>query len=317
MTEFVPNYYSSFKCIAQKCKKNCCIGWEIDIDENTYTKYKNMDGEFGKRLMQSIKFQDDTHCFILGEDERCPFLNSDNLCDIIIQSGEDSICQICTEHPRFHNYYQNRCESGIGLCCEEAARIILTDSNSFELISQCDESNNTPTDENFWFDYRDKLFEIVCNRNKSIKQRIQQLLSFCKLKSENFDCNGWIEFYLSLERLDEKWTDYLLNTKNCPNKTDIHLFITKYKIAAEQILIYFLYRYTPKAIYENLASEWIMFSILSCYMIFVIAHANKAKTIEDICNTARMYSAEIEYSDENIDMIFNKLSKYITPGICP
>ena len=31
----IPSYYEEFSCIADKCKDNCCIGWEIDIDEET------------------------------------------------------------------------------------------------------------------------------------------------------------------------------------------------------------------------------------------------------------------------------------------
>ena len=35
MIESVPNYYDKFKCIADRCKHSCCIGWEIDIDDDT------------------------------------------------------------------------------------------------------------------------------------------------------------------------------------------------------------------------------------------------------------------------------------------
>ena len=28
-----PDYYPEFRCSASACKHNCCIGWEIDIDE--------------------------------------------------------------------------------------------------------------------------------------------------------------------------------------------------------------------------------------------------------------------------------------------
>ncbi len=307
MTEYAPEYYNNFRCIADKCKNNCCIGWEIDIDEDTYTKYKNTKGEFGKRLTQNIKNENATPCFVLDENDRCPFLNDNNLCDIIIHSGENALCEICAQHPRFHNYYECRTESGIGLCCEEAARIILTNNKSFELIVKYDDGLNI-TEEDFWFDYREKLFETMRNRHKSVKDRMEQLLCFCEIKPVNFDCNNWIEFYLTLERLDKTWTDILLYTKNCLDKTDIWHFIDEYSIAAEQLIIYFLYRYTTKAVYENMTVEWIAFAILSCYMIFIIAAANGAKNIDDICNIARMYSAEIEYSDENIDMIFNKLS---------
>jgi len=42
MKEIFPNYYDKFTCIAGACKHNCCIGWEIDIDESTMELYESM-----------------------------------------------------------------------------------------------------------------------------------------------------------------------------------------------------------------------------------------------------------------------------------
>ncbi len=307
MTQYIPQYYNNFKCISDKCKNNCCIGWEIDIDKNTYDKYKNIKGQFGKRLMQNIKYENGVPCFML-KNERCPFLNENNMCDIIINLGSEALCEICDQHPRFHNYYESRIESGIGLCCEEAARVIMTNNKSFELKTKYGDGLSLTDEEKFWFDCRTKLFKTACNRDIIIKERLEQLISFCKIKHDVFDCSSWIEFYLLLERLDKEWTDVLHRAFKHLNKTDIWYLMDKYSLAAEQLVIYFLYRYTPKAVYENLGAQWIMFAVLSCYMIFVIAAATGAKSIDDICNIARMYSAEIEYSDENINMIFNKLA---------
>ena len=39
----VPEYFTKFKCRADKCLDNCCVGWEIDIDQDTLQKYKNLD----------------------------------------------------------------------------------------------------------------------------------------------------------------------------------------------------------------------------------------------------------------------------------
>ena len=302
MNTIVPEYYDSFRCIADKCKNNCCIGWEIDIDDDTYSKYKNTKGKLGKRLKDNIKIENGVPCFILGESERCPFLNSENLCDIIIECGEDALCEICPQHPRFHNYYDSRTESGIGLCCEEAARIILTSDKKTKLIPQ-----NQSDEEDFCFEYRQKLFEIVQSREISIKDRMRQLLGVYYGKGGKTRVSEWIEIYLSLERLDERWTDILQNSKNCLFEFENSNLIDKFNIAAEQLIIYFLYRYTPKAVYEGMTKQWILFSLLSCCMIFYITEANNGSKIEDICNIARMYSAEIEYSDININMIFDML----------
>ena len=87
----MPHYYKAFRCIADKCRDNCCIGWEIDIDEKTACTYEGAGGEFGERLRKNIAVGE-TVSFILGENERCPFLNSRKLCDIILNMGEESLC---------------------------------------------------------------------------------------------------------------------------------------------------------------------------------------------------------------------------------
>jgi lysine-N-methylase len=133
MKIIVPSYYKKFKCTGSKCKHNCCIGWEIDIDEDTLEKYKKAEGVFKKRFDTSILHNGECASFILDKEERCPFLNKDNLCDIIMEYGESYLCQICDAHPRFKNFFSDRIEIGIGLCCEEACRIILTDNEDFSL----------------------------------------------------------------------------------------------------------------------------------------------------------------------------------------
>ena len=39
----VPSYYKTFQCIADKCEHSCCIGWEIDIDEDSYDYYMGIE----------------------------------------------------------------------------------------------------------------------------------------------------------------------------------------------------------------------------------------------------------------------------------
>ena len=140
MKTLVPNYYKKFRCIADKCRHNCCVGWEIDIDDDTLGYYADLDGDFGKKVRQNIDFDDECPHFILKEGDRCPFLAPDGLCEIIKRLGEDALCDICTDHPRFRNFFSEHTEMGLGLCCEEASRIILSSDEPFELV---------PTDEDF------------------------------------------------------------------------------------------------------------------------------------------------------------------------
>lgn len=119
-----PDYYDRFRCIASRCTDNCCIGWEIGIDPAALADYQSQPGAFGDRLRAAIQPGDPPYFALTGAG-RCPFLNAENLCDIYRQLGESHLCAICDQHPRFHNWFGEEKESGLGLSCEEAARLIL------------------------------------------------------------------------------------------------------------------------------------------------------------------------------------------------
>lgn len=179
------NYYDSFKCIADKCKDNCCIGWEIDIDENTFNKYMNIDGNLGSRLKNEITTENGVHYFKLTKNERCPFLNNKNLCDIICELGENGLCQICSDHPRYINSYGNITERGVGLACEEACRIILTQKEPAYLIDSKNKIKYKPTfPDDPYLEYlyktRDLIIEILKNKSYKITEKIACIIELCR-----------------------------------------------------------------------------------------------------------------------------------------
>ena len=103
----VPEYYEKFSCIASRCKDSCCAGWEIDIDEDSYAYYNSVEGKFGKRLKESMYEADPDdddgggYRFKLKGKKRCAMLNDHNLCDLYTALGEEALCEVCTEYPRF------------------------------------------------------------------------------------------------------------------------------------------------------------------------------------------------------------------------
>ena len=150
MKIIVPDYYQDFRCIADKCRHSCCIGWEIDVDEDSLARFE--------ALPDIAPHIEDGHIRLL-ENERCPFLNSDGLCDMIILHGEDTLCGICRDHPRFRNFWADRIEMGLGLVCEEACRIILTRSEPMKLVVLEDDGEEIaqPEDEVWLTDLRTRL----------------------------------------------------------------------------------------------------------------------------------------------------------------
>lgn len=47
MKHLAPAYYGAFTCLADRCRDNCCIGWEIGIDPDTAAFYDSFPGETG------------------------------------------------------------------------------------------------------------------------------------------------------------------------------------------------------------------------------------------------------------------------------
>ncbi len=308
MLHVFPDYYTEFRCINSRCRHNCCIGWEIDIDPETAEFYRNVGGDFGKRLAVNISSEEEPH-FILGENERCPFLNRNNLCDIITTLGEDRLCTICAEHPRFHNELPGRIESGLGLCCEETARLILTRREPVQLIAE-----GEPDCDDEIIALRDELIGIVQNRQYTVSERINQLLSRCGTLFPEGTIGEWAEFLLSLEQLDEEWTQLVTQLSEEHKSSDRDGFsrhmaerCTEY----EQLLVYMLYRHTANAPDADYIGSRVNFAVFACWIIYELGAMIWSRTGEfstgQQIELARMFSSEIEYSDENLYILLDEL----------
>lgn len=204
MIRRVPGYYKDFTCIASECKDNCCIGgWEIDIDEETVNYYKKVEGEFGDRLRASIG-RTDEYCFKL-KDGRCPFLDDHNLCEIYGALGEDKMGVVCTQFPRYSEYYGNIKEIGIGLACEEAERIIFSDRNAFTMETEEIEEEAIEDQEydkelaEYLFLTRDRCFAIL-ELDANIYDKMAFLLDMCYQIQQKVNDNEYVAIQEVLEK---------------------------------------------------------------------------------------------------------------------
>ncbi len=303
MKTFAPNYYKKFSCIADKCKHSCCIGWEIDIDDKTYEQYKSIDTEFGKKLKDNIVVNDSCASFKLCENERCPFLNQNNLCEIILNLGEYALCQICSDHPRFRNYYGDKIEMGFGLCCEEVARIIINEKEPFKLIEIDNDKEESIIykDEIIFFEIRNEIFEII-NSSKNFELIVEKLFNKFNVNLPKKSFYEWIDIYLKLERLDNCWDELL---KRARKRDDIQFTFTySNENTIKNLFTYFIYRHLGEAIYDGNFKSRLLFAVLSCCMIIALNNVNP-----DIQEVARMYSSEIEYSNENVNTLIEILQR--------
>lgn len=313
MKTIVPNYYPKFSCIAGDCRHSCCVGWEIDIDPESLSRFRSVPGAIGARLKDSICENANGACFRLDEAERCPFLNEDGLCDLIVELGEDCLCQICADHPRFRNFFSDREEIGLGLCCEAAARLILEQAEPVRMIVLEDDGEAAMPDdyEAFILQLRAQAIAALQNRKLRFGERVDGMLRVLHMPPLHFSMPDWAAFLLELERLDDGWTDRLQALASTPA---LPLpCVPEMETAFEQLAVYLLTRHLPGALEDGDIAGRVACTVLILHLINALCAAEIQKKgafcMDDLAEIARMYSSEIEYSDENLYAILDELHR--------
>ncbi len=293
MKLFAPKYYEDFSCIADKCRHSCCVGWEIDVDADTLAKYSEMKAPYAENIRDSIE-RDETPHFRLCADGRCAHLDEKGLCRIISNVGEGALCAICREHPRFYHTSSAGREVGLGLCCEEACRIVLSSDNyaEFTEIGEVDAD-----EEAFEFDAaarRARIYLYMSDRTQPYAERLRMIYRKYNFTVGAFSSDAWEELLESIEFLNEDhrglFGDYspYLDTED------------ELELPLERALAYFVYRHCSSAASLDEFRTGLGFALFCERLLSSMAKNNPDTPITDL---ARILSEEIEYSEENCDAI--------------
>lgn len=319
----VPDYFCKFKCIADKCKDSCCIGWEIDIDDVTLTKYRALNTPLGHEIREKTSHG----YFPLKKNGRCEFLDDKGLCRIITAVGEGYLCDICREHPRYYGVYNGGYEGGLGLGCEEAARMILSQKSMPEFVEI---ERDTPySDEDEFAGLSDNVRAILYSGifNAPIPELIGKYLAYASaaddvafeastsrkviaipkmtyLPSEAEDireiCQGFFKILAECEGLSDDWSVSLQKL----DTVDVKDILIK-EGALRSLLFYFTHRYVREGCYDMSLGARVHFAL--CSALTVVALSEVMKTDEPEISAAVLYSKNIEYSTDNIDYILDNI----------
>lgn len=210
-----PSYIDKFQCIGGKCEDNCCIGWDIDIDKETFKRYHKVKDETMKKMFQknvhNNKFCTNENLdygrIKLNKAKRCPFLDDENYCLIQGKFGEDYLSSVCTQFPRVLNKVDDHYEICLDSACPEAARIILSSKETIDfkesekslgkytmsgvLDTRLSEFKNTPI--KYFKEIRDFSIKIIQNRKLNISSRLYVLGDFLN-KLEDLEIHKIKEF---------------------------------------------------------------------------------------------------------------------------
>ena len=289
-----PDYYDKFKCIADRCTDSCCIGWEIDIDPETLKMYGKESGELGEKLKKNIK----DGSFILTEGERCPFLKADGLCELICRKGEGFLCEICSEHPRYYEYCGEHLDMGIGLCCEEACRLLFCESTPLTFVTEGEGELDEETEE-------------LLHLRKELTDRIQDKANYLDELFLSFN-EDIFELWEHFEPYDDRWTETSSYIKEHFDrliylKDEFNAYIAERSYEYRRLAAYLLHRYFMRSVYS---APSVILRGISLYMKtqylwdICVYHKTSKFDLADRIDTVKYISKQIEYSEENIDMLF-------------
>lgn len=294
MKLYAPKYYLDFKCIADRCQHSCCVGWEIDVDAAALEKYAAIEEDYGKKILESIDYTETPH-FCLDASERCPHLDENGLCKIIMNVGEEFLCDICREHPRFYNDTRYGKEVGIGMACEEACRLILSSDSYQEMVEMEELDEIVP--EAIEIDTvaeRKEIYRILSDRTIPYEERLLRIADDYKVYPEELKDADWRDLLDSLEYMDNAHRE-LFCCYSSDRTTPGHL-----EMELERAMAYFIYRncsscYTEEEFYGALG-----FAMVCERLIASIAIHTGAENLQRI---AQIVSEELEYCEENKDAI--------------
>ena len=332
--------YDAFKCIADKCPKSCCEGWQIMIDDDSIDRYQNESGHFGQRLLESINFTE--QCF-LQNNSRCAMLNDNGLCDLHSSLGEESLCYTCKMFPRHIEEFQDIREYSLSLACPEYVRMLLDPAYKFSIKENEDDLLDDPNEfEDYDFilfdklDFaRDKMLRIAKNSSQPLWERLNQITSMALALQECYDLGDIFEMdsissvaysnsdnikstldystqsmdvLINMEVLEESWRDSIIAAQNYwkNNSNDEQICQSAMfpdsntEFIFQKIFESLLYTYFCGAVYDGQIYARAMIAVQSTRWLMMLYYANHCRDLNSIIY---LYSREVEHSDLNVDAL--------------
>lgn len=205
----MPQYMRRFACVGGECEDTCCIGWRVNIDQETYKKYRRVRHPELSPLFEKAVNRNRSNPspgnyakIRLRTDGACPFLTEERLCRIQLSLGEEYLSDTCYTYPRTYNEVNGVIEKSATLSCPEAARLALLNPAVME-FDRLEEPLARPgtvkavlhtgaprwasQPQRYFWDLRVFAVDILQNRTCSLEDRLILLGMFCRKLKEYVD----------------------------------------------------------------------------------------------------------------------------------
>ncbi|MCL1843340.1 MAG: flagellin lysine-N-methylase [Defluviitaleaceae bacterium] len=190
-----------FKCSMGACEDNCCRNttWNITVDKATYEKYKNMDDDAGRHILDNIETVDNEYRFKQFEHGHCPLLTEEGLCHIHKNLGEKYLCTACSTYPKMWDNFNGKLEHWLSLSCPTVVRNIIFGKKKVNFVGLTADikKNALPpmASEPEHNTVRTLLFEIIDCRDISLKDKLLYMGLYMRTLDKSGDVNKVTQTY--------------------------------------------------------------------------------------------------------------------------
>ena len=322
MRIFEPPYYRDFQCLAALCPDSCCKEWEVQVDEKSAAYYRSLEGALGERLRAVMRDDPEWGTVMINEQGRCPMWRQDGLCRIQAELGHEALCKTCRDFPRLCHDYGSFRELGLELSCPEAARLILSSSDTLMRAYEADGGEEPEYDEEameILLESREMALKILNDPQISVQEALilllfygyqvqseldgvevpdfvpEQILAEAASMTSHVDAEPLTEFFLGLEILTAEWRMRLQTPSEPSQWSDVF----------RKLACYGVQRYWLQAVSDYDLTSRVKMILLSCLLVRTLGG--------DVIATAQLYSKEIENDADNVDAILD--SAYNHPAL--
>ena len=297
MISLYPTFYHTFQCKADQCHHTCCQKWTIDVDEETAKLYQTLPTPLGEDLRKFMTVDDEGYYFMLSDKQpTCPLLREDGLCRVVLELGEDSLCDTCHMHPRFYKYIEDLELCGVGLSCEESVeKLLATEGDQLLFTIEDDDDEFTAEDR----PVLENIFDLLA---LGINPAICQFT----LNHSIHYCQELVTIYKKTEPIDEEWTKQLAHLEAILSSTEASTTMDLLKAdtidvsALNKVYQYILYRQIDMLAEYSLESL-VRYAFDATVFIALLTHQ-----FGNLPEQIRRWSEQIEYDEDNVAFLFNE-----------
>ena len=241
---------------------------------------------------------DDEGYYFMFSDKQptCPLLREDGLCRVVLELGEDSLCDTCHMHPRFYKYIEDLELCGVGLSCEESVeKLLATEGDQLLFTIEDDDGEFTAEDRTVL----ENIFDLLA---LGINPAICQFT----LNHSIHYCQELVTVYKKTEPIDEEWTKQLAHLEAMLSSTTASTTMDLLKTdtidvsALNKVYQYILYRQIDMLAEYSLESL-VRYAFDATVFIALLTHQ-----FGNLPEQIRRWSEQIEYDEDNVAFLFNE-----------